>query len=425
MTKPNQQLNWLNTPLGKRSLTESVVFCNRCNACAQSCPIYVHTSKELYSPRGRNQLMRLIQEGKLKPKENKDLIYAAVSSCLFCGNCAASCAGKIPTAEHMVALRRQLNIRLLPRLLQRFLSWRSSRPALFNYSISFFNFLRNVSIVTLLRWLGFFNLPSLRFVKHADDILPIKITFLQKQLQKEQINYTPEKPDLIYLPSLEAAYFNPVLGRDALKWLEHQKPFILFKQASGLFEYMYGDLRAAKKTARELIKRYEEIGGGAPLPLLTDSAEAYYFLKNYEQLFSGNRRWEEKARKFSANILFLTDLSFPPKLSYQNRRTALERGGLFSNENQAYVRARETLQTHLKKNFVECVYREGAAPPAAYGFVQGTLAPQLMLNRIQDSALNQTELIVCLSGLAALELQYYLSRYYPQAKAAHFVQLRG
>ncbi|MDR0645760.1 MAG: (Fe-S)-binding protein, partial [Elusimicrobiota bacterium] len=45
---------------GFLSIYDSARLCSRCGACAQACPSYKVLKGEVFSPRGRNQLLRFI-----------------------------------------------------------------------------------------------------------------------------------------------------------------------------------------------------------------------------------------------------------------------------------------------------------------------------------------------------------------------------
>src|SRR3954467_11146616 len=64
-----ESLNRLLTDLGERSTYDAASQCSRCGYCEQACPTYVATGDESKSPRGRNQIVRLMLEGKLDDKE--------------------------------------------------------------------------------------------------------------------------------------------------------------------------------------------------------------------------------------------------------------------------------------------------------------------------------------------------------------------
>ncbi|MDE2292719.1 MAG: (Fe-S)-binding protein, partial [Elusimicrobia bacterium] len=84
----NESLSRLLTALGERSTYDAVSQCSRCGYCEQACPTYVATGREGFSPRGRNQLVRQMLEGKLADPASAE---EALSTCLLCGACQTVC----------------------------------------------------------------------------------------------------------------------------------------------------------------------------------------------------------------------------------------------------------------------------------------------------------------------------------------------
>ena len=424
---PKRHLRTLHTPFGPRAVYDSASFCTRCGSCQQACPTYVLTAEETFSPRGRNQAVRLAAEGKLNPAQNKELLSRLVNSCLLCGRCTQACAGKIPTAEHMLELRRTLNGRALPALLHTLLSWRSRRPGLFRFMVRAGLALRRAGAVRLLRLMGLTRLPGLAWINHADDILPARTPAFAKRLRQAKIPAAPQDPALIYLPSLEAEFFMPDLAASVLQTAAPKRGAHIWQNTpSGLFEYVYGNVRQSRRLVKNLIRRREQTGGGK-LPLLTDSVDVYLFLRRAPQLFERWPRWQQKAREFAEHVLFITD--FMPKKPARAAEIAspvrLDYSALFRREGEPFADAQKTLKTLFKKNFVECLYKDADTPAFGYGFVRHNLAERVCMDAVRSIARTQTGTVFTLSGLSALELDFCLKQFYPYAKADHFARLNG
>lgn len=420
---PKRHLRALQTPFGARAVYDSVSFCTRCGSCQQACPTYILTAEETFSPRGRNQAVRLAAEGKLNPAQNKELLSRMVNACLLCGRCTQACAGKIPTAEHMLEMRRALNQRALPGLLQTLLSWRSRRPGLFRFIIRAGLILRRAGAARLLRLTGLTRLKSLAWINHADDILPARTPALSKRISQAH----PKNPALIYLPSMEAEFFMPDLALSVLNTAAKKRGALIWRNTpSGLFEYVYGDLRQSRRLVKNLIRRRERAAGGK-LSLLTDSADVYLFLRRAPQLFDRWPRWQKKAREFAENVLFITDFmpKKPARAAEINTPVRLDPSALFLREGEPFDSARKTLKTLFKKNFVECLYKDADTPAFGYSFVRHNLAKRVCLNAVRGIARTQTGTVFTLSGLSALELDFYLKQFYPYARADHFARLNG
>ena len=72
----SETLGRLRTDLGERSTYDAASQCSRCGYCEQACPTYVATGHESKSQRGRNQLLRLMLEGKLSDPKTAEEAFA-------------------------------------------------------------------------------------------------------------------------------------------------------------------------------------------------------------------------------------------------------------------------------------------------------------------------------------------------------------
>ncbi len=409
-----KNLTSLHTAFGTRSVYDSVSFCNRCGMCAPGCPSYQQTQQEPFSPRGRNQAFRLILERKLKIKSERALLREMTASCTLCGRCVQSCPGKIPTPQHMLELRRRLNMELLPRTLVYLLRLRQASARLFTCLMK---------IGLQARRLGLLHIgalvPGLTWLKHALAIIPRSAAISTKGAIK--------RPTLIYLPSFEAQFLMPDLFQKTYQLATKKHRVLVWQDsASGLFEYVYGDLRRARKQVHLLMARHARIAGGK-LPVLTDSIDVYNFLVQAAQLFEGFPTLKQQAVKFVSCVRFVTDL-LPPKIVKKRAWVApvqLMPSALFSVEAAPLVQAQEILRTLFKKNFVQCGYKDVIVPPLGYGFVKHTRAPEYVKSAVQTVATHQTQTVFVLSGLASLELAFYMRKFYPAAQVRHIIDLNG
>lgn len=416
MANPSKKyVDNLQTPLGPRSVYDSVCFCNRCGICAAVCPAYVADPKESNSPRARNQALRLLLEGKIKPKNNAQELENLVTSCTLCGRCESVCPAQIPTGEHVLELRRRLNLHLLPPTLFRLLRLRETSPKLFYVLVRMGLLLRRTGLLHGLSYTADF-----AWLKHVLEILPARTAAPFKAEDKT-------RPTLIYLPSLEAQFLLPSLAQSVYKTAcKKHRVCVWNNTACGLFEYVYGDLQRARQRVRALITRHAKTGHGK-LPLLTDSIDVYQFLKQAPQLFSGLPTWKEKATRFAQNIKFVTDvLPQKPSPAKQWQKPVLFMpGALLGAQSPAQQAALQILQTLFKKNLVECVYKDACTAPAGYGFIKGPRAREYNLQAVRTVAQHQAKSVVVLSALAEMETNFYLRRFYPAAQAHHIAKLNG
>lgn len=418
MTLPSKQspfLSLLHTPLGKRTLYDSVCFCNRCGLCAPVCPAYQEHPQESNSPRGRNQALRGILEGKIKPAHVRKELVELLASCTLCGRCQAVCPGQIPTAQHLVELRRLLRINLLPSVLFNCLRLRGTAPRLFAGLVHTGLWLRRFKFFSF-----FTQIPGLTFLKHADNLLPARTP-------KPFSAPGQPNPNLIYLPSLEAEFFLPDLARRTYQTASAKYRLVVWSNtASGLFEFVYGDLQRARHQVRRLITRHHRTGKGN-LPLLTDSIDVYHFLKQAPQLFESFPTWQQKAEQFASCLRFVTDI-LPPKpagLAKISTPVLWMPSALFFAQSPVQLHTAERMRTLFKKNLVECGYKQPCVAPAGYGFIKGSRTSSYHLQAVRTVAQAQAQTVLVLSGLAALELGFWLRQFYPTARACHIAELDG
>jgi len=82
--------------------------CTRCGACLQKCPSFRALKSEIYSPRGRAQLLRFFFEKKLTAKQDRKDMLNSVRSCFMCGSCTAFCPPKTPVPDLMFSFGNAL-----------------------------------------------------------------------------------------------------------------------------------------------------------------------------------------------------------------------------------------------------------------------------------------------------------------------------
>lgn len=401
----------LHTLLGVRTLYDSVSYCNRCAMCAAVCPAYQRTPQEDSSPRGRNQALRLLLEGKIKIRPNQQKLNKLVFSCSLCGKCTQVCPGKIPTAQHMLELRRRLKLSVLPRPLFVLLRWREDSPRLFYWLVKMGLVGRHIGLLTLAAYL-----PGFYWLSHLQEILPARIG---KPFRAPEEKH----PSAIYLPSLEAEFLMPHLAKNVYQTASQKYRVAVWKNApSGLFEYVYGDLQRARRLVRQLITRHRHFCGG-DLPLITDSIDVYALLKRAPELFEGFASWQQKAQRFAGFVEF----SLPPASTVQttDKRVMLMPACVLGLPAAFTEPLTKTLRILFKENFVQCEYREPQLAPLGYSFIRNTDAHEYNLQAVRTVASYQAQTVLVLSGLSMLEWGYWLKKYYPAAQARHIVFSNG
>lgn len=392
---------------------ESAAQCTRCNNCAQKCPSYQAHPEEIFSPRGRVQLIRFLTEKNLKLNQHLPLLRRITSSCVLCGRCTQTCAGKIPVAHYMLAVEKTLHQPRLPYSLRALLSLFSAYPALFERLTHFLLAMRNIGLWSLCRLF----LPQ--WLKHAHSILPSKTITLKKALTQKPLDLSSQDPQVLFLPSLYALYADGRAGWQVCQLLSKKRVHVIWNCSSGLPEYLYGTRAQTQKAVKKLLLIWEKLSAKQPLPLVTDSIEIYSFLKQISFLFTGWEKWQYRAQVLENHIQYITD--FPFTKTPSAAITAVNSSCLLYPAEQITHQAHKILLTQGRTNLLECEYSQFPLPTAGLGFaVQGQPA-EWMLSHVQDIARKQIEDVFCLSGWAALELNAALKHLYPSAQARHLI----
>ena len=79
--------------------------CNKCGLCLSTCPVSKALLLEKYSPRGKIQLARFYEQGKLKLSEHYSDIFA---KCLLCGACTVTCPSGVKLKDVFEDFREQI-----------------------------------------------------------------------------------------------------------------------------------------------------------------------------------------------------------------------------------------------------------------------------------------------------------------------------
>lgn len=417
VTHPKNHLTSVKTDFGVRSFYSSVSFCNRCGCCAQDCPTYLFSQDETLSPRGRNQAARLLVEQKLSPQKNKKELLRLINSCTICGRCTQVCAGKIPTAKHVLEMRRLLGVRVLPSTLQKGLELRFAYPHLFNCLVKFFLVLRLCGFIKLLRFSGLSYATGFGWLGKADTLLPPKIG------KRENIKITTT-PSLIYIPSLETFYFQPSVFQKTLQTVSRSfQPSVWENTPTGRFEFVFGNVRKARVQLKKLITRHRNLPT-KNLPVLTDSIDAYIFLKEAApSLFEEYPNWQQKAEQFAACVRFVTDfLPSGKEFITAAKPVCLDKGALFSHKSQPIQDAAQLLHSSFAENFVQFTY-DADMPAFAYSFVKGNFSEQLIPPLLQTVKENKIQTVVTLSGWNKMEWERALKKQKINAKVLHISEL--
>jgi glycolate oxidase iron-sulfur subunit len=412
-----ETLGRLLTDLGERSDYDAAAQCSRCGYCEQACPTYVATGREAQSPRGRNQILRLMLEGKL---DDPAAAEEALSTCLLCGACTTACYAKVAVPDLVLEGRRMLR----PEthwLVKRACRMLASNPRGFARLLKLGYALKRLGLSRLgrpiLRALG---LGALAEMDEHVDAVPKKIFD-----ELFDSRHRPEGTNWRYFAACGPRYLYPNVAEatwSAVTRLEGSGRF-LRNSCCGLLANNYGDLEDARALAQRNIATAEASGDA---PIVADCSSCAAFLKTYPQLFlkPGQAGWRQRAERFSSRVRdaveiydkSASDLPLGPgagAAAWHDSCRALNGEGL-KDAPRRVVKAVAGGDAREMPGADQCCGGAGA-----FAFVHPELSDELLRKKIAGAASAQLRTVVASSTSCLIQLARGLRKYYPDAEVVH------
>lgn len=414
----SESLGRLITDLGERSTYDAVSQCSRCGYCEQACPTYVATGDESKSPRGRNQIVRLMLEGKL---DDKTAAMEALSTCLACGACTTACYAKVPVADIVLEGRRMLcgETHWLVKKVCRIMV---ASPQSFAVLLKIAFFFKKIGLSALgrpaLRAAGLAVLASMD--EHTDEA-PLRNL---DDLMKEREN--PQNPAYRYFAPCGPRYLFPRVGTATMFALDELKGkgAYLDNPCCGLLAHNYGDLSDARELAKKNIEHAEKNGGEV---IVGDCSSCVAHMKTYPQLFlkPEDAAWRGRAAAFAARVRDAVELygEYADKLpsavaegvetTYHDSCRAINPQGI---KNQPRLAAKKA----AGGSYCEMAGADACCGGAgAFGFVHEDLSDDLLKTKVGNVAAVQAGVVLTSSTSCLIQLARGFRKYYPDAKVLH------
>lgn len=413
-----KELSRLATDLGERSTYDASSQCSRCGYCEQACPTYVATGSESRSPRGRNQVVRLMLEGKLNDPEAAREVLA---TCLLCGACSSACYARVPTADIVLEGRRLLSGEP-PWIVKMLTSMLIEQQERLSVVLKAANFFKRWGLSRLfrplLRRLGFSVLAEAD--AHVGEA-PGKFLF-------EYLRDGPavQKPAWHYFAPCGPNYLYPRVGQATVNSLERLKGPGRFMENSccGLLSYNYGDLDDARTLAKKNMLRALE-AGASQAPIVGDCSSCVSFLKTYPQLFLDDPEWKGKAEAFSSRVRDAVEMyagnsasaGAAGPVTYHDSCRACHGQGIKTPP-------RDVMRSLFADTFVELPEADVCCGGAgAFSFVQPELSDEVLKRKIGRIAETGAVLVATSSTSCLIQLAHGLKKYYPQCRVVHLSEL--
>lgn len=414
----SSSLERLLTDLGERSTYDAASQCSRCGYCEQACPTYVATGEESKSPRGRNQIVRLMLEGKL---DDPAAAMEALSTCLTCGACTTACYAKVPVVDIVLEGRRMLRgethwlVRKVCRLM-------IDSPRAFAALLKLGFLLKACGLSRLgrplLRAAGLSALASMD--EHVDEA-PLRD--LDDRIRSRPV---PAAPAYRYFAPCGPRYLFPRVGEATLSALDALlgPGAALGNPCCGLLAHNYGELSDARELAMKNIAHAERSGDE---PVVGDCSSCVAFLKSYPQLFlkPEDASWRRRAEAFAERVRDAVEVygahaaRLPANVAegvettYHDSCRALNPQGIKEQPRLAARRAAGASYCEMAGSEACC----GGA--GAFAFVHEDLSDDLLKAKVGRVAEAQARLVLTSSTSCLIQLARGLRKYYPDAKALH------
>lgn len=413
-----EPLGRLLTDLGERTAYDAASQCSRCGYCEQACPTYVATGREAQSPRGRNQIVRLMLEGKLDdPKAAEE----ALSSCLLCGACTTACYAKVAVPDIVLEGRRALRGET-HWLVRRVSGLLVERPRVLASLLKLGYLAKRLGISRLGRpLLRLVGLPVLAAMdEHVQEapsrLLDEELADLRQAGEGDAWNYfAPCGPRYLFPRVGKATWTNLTTLKGPGRFLENA--------CCGLLANNYGDLEDARRLARKNIELAEKNGDA---PIVGDCSSCVAFLKSYPQLFlmPSDAEWRPRAERFAARVKDAVELygdaapALPPAadhgtVTYHDSCRALNGQGLKDEPRKAVKAAAGASYCEMGGAEVCC----GGA--GAFAFVHEELSDEVLKRKVGNAAAVQAGVVVTSSTSCLIQLARGLRKYYPDARVLH------
>lgn len=413
-----ESLGRLLTDLGEKTAYDAASQCSRCGYCEQACPTYVATGREAQSPRGRNQILRLMLEGKL---DDPAAAEEALSTCLLCGACTTACYAKVAVPDLVLEGRRMLRgkthwtVKAACRLL-------IDSPGTLSVLLRVGYLLKRLGLSRLGRpFLRAVGLPVLAAMdEHVDEapsrLLDAELSLLRRAGEGENWSYfAPCGPRYLHPKVGKATWTNLTTLKGPGKFLENS--------CCGLLANNYGDLEDARTLAKHNIENAEKKGDG---PIVGDCSSCVSFLKSYPQLFlnPSDADWRVRAEKFSARVRdaieayaghaqALPSAAGDGVVTYHDSCRAVNGQGLRKEP-------RATVKAAAGDDYCEMAGADACCGGAgAFGFVHEDLSDEVLRRKIGNAAGVQARTVVTSSTSCLIQLARGLRKYYPDAQVLH------
>jgi len=273
-------------------------FCVKCGTCNTVCPVYLATGNEIHTPRGKHHLKSKIKKEEVSPH------YADIfSQCLLCGACLEACPRGLDTPELIISVRSEL-----PKLSGLSFLKYISRKALIHPSLLSGLTRVGATANTLLgEWLPKDSGMRLRLMGFELEAFKLPATgYIEKQkaelVRGEEQQESRQEQSISFFTGCLANHMQPEIAESTqflvAKTTGRKAAVPLEQTCCGMAALAAGRVDEARGLAQKNIMAFEE----NDFPILTSCSSCYYQLKYYDELFTDDPEWRERAARFTERL---------------------------------------------------------------------------------------------------------------------------
>jgi Fe-S oxidoreductase len=402
---------------------DDLARCVHCGFCLQACPTYLVLGMETESPRGRIQLARAVQEGRIEPSPN---VVTHFDLCLQCRACETACPSGVQygrimeSTRAMVAARKdQPRSRKLQRRLLRFMF---HSPRRLRFAFNALRLYQRSPLASLVRHL--FPKP----LRTMEDMLPRlpKRFFEPKPVLAEARGASRVTVALLTGCVMPLTY--PAAHEATVRVLSRNGCRVIAPPSQGCCGALHlhnGDPEAARRLARRNIDAFLASGAEA---IIVNAAGCGSTMKEYGDLFAGDPLYESRASEFAARVKdvneFLAELPFEAPKGRVDARVTYQDSCHLVHAQRVREAPRKLLRSVPGLELVEMEAPDRCCGSAGiYNITQPDMSRRLLDDKMADALRTQPDIIATANPGCMVQLELGVRRSRGQQEVVHVVEL--
>jgi glycolate oxidase iron-sulfur subunit len=374
---------------------DALLECIHCGICLSTCPTFDLLGTEADSPRGRIYLMRALAEG--RTEVNPDLVRH-LDGCLACRACETACPSSVHYGELLAQTRdhihRQGGRSVAERAKLKLLLDTLAHPKRMALAMKAAQAAARVAGEDVPRLLS-------RFLTGKDGRLPLDrgASFLPTPLPIRTPPRGETRARVGVIPGCVMSVLFQQINHATVRVLAANGCEVIAPSATGCCGSLHmhnGFLDAARGHARQVIQIFQRREVDA---IVVNSAGCGSAMKEYGELFAGDRIWESRARAFAAKVRdlseFLIELGPRPPEQPLPLRVAYHDACHLAHGQRVREQPRALLASIPGLSLVELTESDWCCGSAGiYNLTQPELASRLQERKVENVLASGAECVV-------------------------------